>query len=260
MYRDILTLKEIVEKYMNAGEAKLKAPLMKTIVLGMVAGAAIALGAAASAVAMYDQTSLSVARTIGGCIFPVGLMLIVLVGGELFTGDCLLIMDVLDHRITFKQLFSFLTVVFFSNLAGALLITLLVGYSRQWHYGAGALAQATFNTANAKCSLSIINCIASGILCNILVCMAVLMALASNSANGKIFACFFVILAFVVSGYEHCVANMYYLNAGWLAGQLYDLGTLSFTQMYINNILFVTIGNIIGGFLVGSTMYYISKK
>ena len=237
----------------------------------MMAGAFIALGAVASNVAMHQIANVGVARFVAGAIFPVGLMLIIIVGGELFTGDCLVLMGVYDKKVHIGQLVKLLLIVFLANFAGAICISLLVSLSGQWDYSGGALGAFTYRLAVTKSQMSVTAALCSGILCNLMVCSAVLMALSCKSAPGKIFSVFFTIMGFVVSGFEHCVANMYYLTAGFLAGmnpsylskasELYgQLPELTVKNMLLGNLLWVTIGNIIGGFIIATLIYLVKEN
>ena len=208
---------EVVSANINAAVAKAAAKKRRIFVLGIMAGAFIAMGAQSSSLAVHNITDVGIARTLAGCIFPVGLMMIVFVGGELFTGDCMMSMACMKGRIGFGSLLRTLLIVYLGNFAGAVLIAFLVAHSGQYDYSAGALGAYTIKTAVGKTGLSFMRALFSGILCNILVCAAVLMAAAAKDIGGKVLAIFFPILAFVVSGFEHCVANMYYIPAGIFA-------------------------------------------
>ena len=271
MNKEVLNPKEVFETYVQNCETKTSYSLKKVWFLGMMAGAFIALGAQASSVAMHGVSNVGLARLVAGVVFPVGLMMIVLLGGELFTGDCLLLMGVLAKKIKIRKMISLLSAVFLSNLTGAVIISALVSLSGQWDYSNQALGAFTYRLAITKSHISILSALASGILCNILVCGAVLMSTSAFTVVGKIFAIFFTIMAFVVSGFEHCVANMYYLSAGFFASlnpayvqkanELYgSLGSLNIAEMLINNLLFVTIGNIIGGFIVAAVINEVRKN
>lgn len=266
---------EAIEANITAGVGKANLPLGKMILLGVMAGAMIAIGGASSNVAVHSIADVGVARTLAGCIFPVGLMMIVLIGGELFTGNCLMLMGVLDKKIRGVQMLRNLVVVFLSNLVGALLVDVLVFSSGQFDYTSGALGAYTIKVALAKATLPFGKAFTSGIMCNILVCGAILLAAAAKDVTGKIFACFFPILAFVVAGYEHCVANMYYIPAGMLAAtnadymakaeELYGITAqqceaLSVSGM-LQNLLPVTLGNIVGGSVcLGCLCFFIYRK
>lgn len=249
-----------------------KMPVAKMIFLGIFAGMFIALGAEGSSVAMHNIANVGMARTIAGSIFPIGLMLIVLLGGELFTGDCLLIMGVLDKKIKVLSMIRILIIVFISNLIGAVIIAYLVFLSGQFGYSNNLLGAFTIKVAMGKINLGFTKAFTSGILCNIFVCGAVLMATAAKDVTGKIFACFFPILVFVVSGFEHCVANMYYIPAGIIASgneaykakamEAYgytaeQLSGLNWKSFFINSSIPVTLGNIVGGMVCIGLLFWL---
>ena len=216
-YSAISTPPQIVAANMNAAAGKTRLSLLRMILLGILAGMFIAGGASASSVAMHAISNVGLARLVAGSIFPVGLMMIVLVGGELFTGDCLMIMGCVHGKFSVKSMIKVLVVVYLSNFVGSVLFAELVNLSGQYNYTNGLLGAFTIKVAIGKVNMSFGAAFASGILCNIFVCMAVLMAAAAKDIAGKIWAIFFPILAFIVSGYEHCVANMYYIPAGIFA-------------------------------------------
>ncbi len=270
MNKEVLNPKEVFETYVANSVSKLDYSRKKVFFLGIMAGAFIALGAQASSVASHGIIDVGLARLISGMVFPVGLMMIVLLGGELFTGDCLLFMGVLAHKVRFSKMLSLLAYIFIANFVGASLVSGLVSFSGQWNYSGGALGAYTLKIAVSKCQISFVGAIASGILCNIIVCVAVLMSTSALTVVGKIFAIFFSILAFVTSGFEHCVANMYYLTAGLFASfnpsyiakanELYgEIGQLS-TQGILWNLTLVTIGNIIGGIMIGVMINIVRQK
>lgn len=267
---------EILTGNIKIQENRAKMPLVQMILLGIFAGMFIAGGAAASSVAMHAVSNVGIARLLGGIIFPVGLMMIVFIGGELFTGDCLMIVGVLNKKCTVFDLIRVLFIVYVSNLLGALIIAFLVYSSGQFNYTSNLLGAYTIKVAMGKVSMSFWSAFCSGILCNIFVCGAVLMAAASKDIAGKVWAIFFPIMAFVVSGYEHCVANMYYIPAGIMAigNEAYankameefgytgeKLATLNWQSYLVNNAIPVTLGNIVGGMLfVGAILYYVHAK
>lgn len=275
-YSAISTPPQIVAANMNSAKGKTELSLLRMILLGIFAGMFIAGGASASSLAMHAISNVGLARLVAGAIFPVGLMMIILVGGELFTGDCLMIMGCVHGKFSAKSMLKVLVVVYLSNLIGSLLFAELVNLSGQFNYTNGMLGAFTIKVALGKVNLSFGAAFASGILCNIFVCMAVLMATAAKDISGKIWAIFFPILAFVVSGYEHCVANMYYIPAGifaaanesyvtsgvnnalFAAGQLSSLNWVNFI---VKNLIPVTLGNIVGGMVfVGLPLYLIHAR
>lgn len=265
---------EVVDKSIDGQVTKANLPLGKMILLGLMAGAFIAIGGAASNVAVHDIPNVGIARTLAGAIFPVGLMLVVIVGGELFTGNCMLSMAWINKKISGLSVLRNLLVVYFSNLIGALVIDLLVFYSGQFNYTSGGLGAYTIKVAYAKATIAPGTAVASGIMCNILVCLAVLMATAAKDISGKVWAIFFPIWAFVICGFEHCVANMFYIPAGMLAAtksdytskaeELYGITASQIDTLLspacLQSFLFVTIGNIIGGAIfVGALCYAVHK-
>ena len=276
MENNFNTPAQVFETNMKAGEGKVQLPLLKCILLGLMAGAFIAFGGATSSAAIHNISNQGVAKALAGTIFPVGLMMIVFAGGELFTGDCLMLAGVVDKRFSALQLIKTLIIVWLSNMAGAILIATLVYYSGLLDYTSGALGAFTIKVAYGKCTITPFKAICSGILCNILVCIAVLMATAARDIAGKVWAIFFPICAFVVGGWEHCVANMFYIPAGIIAAtndtyvakaeELYGITAAQISASinvggFISNLIPVTIGNILGGMVfVALPLYVIHKK
>ncbi len=264
--------KEIIEANMKGAVTKATLPLGRMIVLGIMAGMFIALGGAISNTAVHDIANVGLARTLAGVIFPVGLLMIILVGGELFTGNCLMIMATMNKQIKVSALLRNLVVVYFSNLLGSLIIDVLIFYSGNLDYTGGALGAYTIKVALGKVNIALGKAIVSGILCNFLVCMAILMATSAKDVIGKIFATWFPIFAFVIGGFEHIVANMFYIPTGILAAsnpdyvakaqELYGITSEQLSALdlsgLIHNFIPVTIGNILGGMVfIGCTLYFI---
>lgn len=269
------TPKEIIEGNMNGAVTKANLKLTKMIALGIMAGMFIALGGATSNTAVHAINNVGLARTLAGVIFPVGLLMIVLVGGELFTGNCLMVMSAIDKRIKVSQLIRNLVVVFISNLAGSLIIDFLIFYSGNLDYSGGGLGAYTIKVALSKATISPAKAIASGILCNILVCIAILMGAAAKDIAGKVLAIWFPIFAFVIGGFEHIVANMFYIPTGMLAAtnpvyvakaeELYGITGEQLNQLNLSGLLHnfipVTIGNILGGMVfIGCILYFINVQ
>ena len=262
---------QIVAANINISYGKTLTPLYKIILLGIFAGMFIACGASASSVAMHAISNVGLARLVAGAVFPVGLMMIVFVGGELFTGDCLMIMGCLHKKYSVWAMIRVLAVVFAANFIGSALFAWLVNATTQFNYTSNLMGAFTIKVALGKLGLSFGSAFVSGILCNFFVCIAVLMAAVAQDVAGKVLAIFFPILAFVVSGYEHCVANMYYIPAGIFAAsneayaqtamEAYgytaaQLETLTWGNFLFTNLIPVTLGNIVGGMLfVGLPLY-----
>lgn len=270
MENSFYTPSEVIKSNIKSAVAKANLPLAKMILLGLMAGAFIAFGGAASSVAAHGVADVGLARSIAGAIFPVGLMLVVFTGSELFTGNSLMIMAVIDKKITLLKMIRNLVVVYFANFIGALIIDVLVFLSGQFDFSGGGLGAYTIKVAFAKTSIAPVTAVISGILCNILVCLAIVLAGTAKDSIGRIFGIFFPIAAFVVCGFEHCVANMFYIPAGMLAAtntayvqkaqELYGITAQQCSSLThfagTESLLFVTIGNIIGGVLfVGVVLY-----
>lgn len=267
---------QVLDANMKAGEGKVKLPLLKCILLGIMAGAFIAFGGASSNAAVHNIADQGLLKTLAGCIFPVGLMMIVFVGGELFTGDCLMIAGVVDKRFSAVAMIKTLIIVFFSNMVGAVIIAALVYFSGLLDYTGGALGAFTIKVAYGKVTIAPFRAVCSGILCNILVCMVVLMATAAKDIAGKVWAIFFPICAFVIGGWEHCVANMFYIPAGIIASmndayvakaeELYGITADQIASNltiggFASNLIPVTIGNILGGMVfIALPLYAIHKS
>lgn len=270
MENSFYTPSEVIKSNIKSAVAKANLPLAKMILLGVMAGAFIAFGGAASSVAAHGVADVGLARSIAGAIFPVGLMLVVFTGSELFTGNSLMIMAVIDKKITLLKMIRNLVVVYFANFVGAIIIDVLVFLSGQFDFSGGGLGAYTIKVALAKTSIAPVTAVISGILCNILVCLAIVLAGTAKDSIGRIFGIFFPIAAFVVCGFEHCVANMFYIPAGMLAAtntayvqkaqELYGITAQQCSSLThfagTESLLFVTIGNIIGGVLfVGVVLY-----
>ena len=269
------TITEVIEQNIQNGIKKTNLTTKKLILLGIAAGFFIGIGAEASSLAMHGISNVGLARTVAGAVFPIGLMLIVLLGGELFTGNCLISMAVYDKKAKLKGMIRNLTIVYISNFIGAALMAWMINNCGQLNFSDGGAGAFTIKVALGKVGIDPMQAIVSGILCNVLVCLAIFMAATAKDVTGKCIAIFFPIFVFVISGFEHCVANMYYIPAGILAAhnplyaakatELYgitaeQLSGLNFGTMF-SNLLPVTIGNIIGGMVfVGLLYWYLYRK
>ena len=269
------TITEVIEQNIQNGIKKTNLTTKKLILLGIAAGFFIGIGAEASSLAMHGISNVGLARTVAGAVFPIGLMLIVLLGGELFTGNCLISMAVYDKRTKLKGMIRNLTIVYISNFIGAALMAWMINNCGQLNFSDGGAGAFTIKVALGKVGIDPMQAIVSGILCNVLVCLAIFMAATAKDVAGKCIAIFFPIFVFVISGFEHCVANMYYIPAGIFAArnplyaakatELYgitaeQLSGLNFGTMF-SNLIPVTIGNIIGGMVfVGLLYWYLYRK
>ncbi len=264
-------LMNIADANINSGIKKANLPLGTMIILGIMAGAFIAFGGAASNTAVHSIENTGVARVLAGAIFPVGLMLVVFTGSELFTGNCLMITGVLDKRIRVHKMIVNLVIVYISNLIGSLIVVFLIYFSGQLDMSGGGLGAYAIKVAVAKTDISPIEGFTSGILCNILVCLAIIISGGAKEVIGKIFAIFFPIGTFVICGFEHSVANMFYIPMGILAStkpeyisKANELYGITQTQCHsllnfngLDSFIYVTLGNIVGGMLfIGIPFYF----
>jgi len=262
---------EIAEQYANAGVAKARKATGQLIVLGILAGMLIALGSAATNTAVYGMAETWTARMICSLLFPFGLGMVVLMGAELFTGNCLITISVLDKRCTVMEMVRNLVIVYFSNMVGALAVSAGCAFFGQMNYSGGQLAVYTMKVAAGKCVIPFQNGVVLGILCNVLVCLGVLMAMSAKDNTGRMVGAFLPVCFFVLCGFEHCVANMYYIPAGLMAKAVpayaelaaaagVDLSVLTVSNFVLGNLVPVTIGNIIGGAGLGWLMWYCHLK
>lgn len=223
----------------TAGVAKAKLPAAQMLVLAILAGAFIGFGAAAyTAVMTGVDPGYGPARLAGGITFSLGLILVIVGGAELFTGNALMIMAAVDRKISLGQLLRNWGVVYLGNLIGAAGLAAAFGFSGLLDAPMGGTAA---KLAEAKANLPAIEAFVRGMLCNALVCLAVWLTFAARTAAGKILAIIWPISAFVLLGLEHSVANMYFFPQGWAAGADVDLSAA------IANLIYVTAGNILGG-------------
>jgi len=240
---------EISKAISSIGQKKATARLFELFIYGILAGIYISFGAnAVLAVLSGGTLDAGLAKFLAGSIFSVGLMLVLIPGSELFTGNILMTIGFIYKKYSFVRVLRNWFVVYIGNFLGALFIVVLVIKSGLLvHSGAlTSMGAVAVKIAEAKLQLSFVEALTRGILCNMLVCLAVIMSIASRSLTGKIFGIFFPIMVFVASGYEHSVANMFFLPVGLMAkGQF-----IARFPAIFNNLIPVTIGNVIGGLLI----------
>ncbi len=271
---NFLSPKEITAATINTGIKKSKLSVAKMLLLGFLAGAFIAFAAEGSNVAAYNlwtgPATYGLGKTLAGTIFGTGLMLVLIAGGELFTGNTLITLGVLDGKVKPTAMLKNWLFVYIGNFLGSLLIAYLIVHSGQLGASANALGGMTIKIAAYKVGLSFSKAFILGILCNWLVCLAVWMAYGAKDITGKILAIFFPIWLFITSGFEHSVANMYYIPAGILAKANADysaaaeqlgvtaekLAHLNWSTFVVNNLVPVTLGNIVGGALFVAGIYW----
>lgn len=248
---------EIANNYLSIGEGKAKIPLLKMFMLAVLAGMYIAIAGVGASIAAVTIENQSLARLVSGCIFPAGLAMVILAGSELFTGDCLMIISCLSKRITVWEMIRSWIIVYIGNLVGGVLVSAMVVYGHTFSLFNNGMAEYAVSVAAGKTVLPFSDALIRGIMCNILVCVAVWMGFAAKDVSGKILAIFLPIMVFVICGYEHSVANMYYIPSGLFAMKEYGIAAegLNWGAFLIRNEIPVTLGNLIGGLFVG-IMYW----
>ncbi|MGD0610366.1 MAG: formate transporter FocA [Anaerolineales bacterium] len=264
---DALLPQEMAEKAEAIGVRKAALPFLTLFALAILAGAFISLGAMFATTVSAGSSVLpyGVARILVGLVFCLGLVLVVVAGAELFTGNNLIVMAWASGKISIWALLRNWLVVYLGNFVGSLLTALLVYLGKQYTFGSGSVGEAALKTAVGKVNLGFVQAIALGILCNALVCLAIWLTYSARSVTDKILAILFPISAFVAASFEHSVANMYFIpyalfikmfNPAFAASTKVDVTTLTWASFFIKNLLPVTIGNIIGGSGLVALMYW----
>jgi formate/nitrite transporter len=259
------TIAETVASTVGVGKAT--SPWFTVFVLGILAGSYIGFGGLLSTTVTFDlaaKAGIGLTKVMAGSAFSLGLILVVIAGAELFTGNNLMVSSVLSKEITFSTMTKRWVLVYAANFIGSILLALIFYYSGLWKTGDSALGVAAIGVAAKKVSLDFSEALVRGIGCNWLVCLAVWMALAARQTIGKIFAIFFPIMGFVAIGFEHCVANMYFIPTGiflknWAgigSASMAGLDALTWANFVWKNLLPVTIGNIIGGAVFVGMSYW----
>lgn len=261
---DALLPLEMAKKSEKVGEAKAHLDWISTFSLAILAGAFIAWGAVFSTVVVTGGEAMpfGVSKMLGGLAFSLGLILVIVGGAELFTGNNLIVMAWASRRISSLQLLRNWVIVYAGNFVGAVGVAILVFLAALPGQNGGAVGETILRIGQAKCGIPWLQAVAAGIGCNILVCLAVWLCMSARTVTDKILAIIFPITAFVATGMEHCVANMYFIPMALLTklgnpeAGAYD--ALTIENFLVNNLLPVTVGNIIGGTLfVGLTYWFI---
>jgi formate/nitrite transporter len=257
---------EMAQTICDVGCKKTKLQIGKMFVLALLAGAYIGFGAQLSTavkVGLADVVGTGFANLVGGAVFAVGLMLVVIGGAELFTGNNLITIACCQRKVSVVDLLKNWIVVYIGNFVGSIILVLIVfgGFYATMNAATPTpMATLALNTASAKVSISFSEALLRGILCNWLVCLAVWLAASSKDTIGKIFGIFFPIMAFVAMGFEHSIANMFFIPMGLfikdIAGVASTNANLNWAGFLGNNLLPVTIGNIIGGAVFVGVLYW----
>lgn len=266
---DALMPSSMAQKAEDIGVRKAAMPASKLFILAILAGAYIALGAIFCTTVLAGSSALpyGVARLLGGLVFCLGLILVVVGGAELFTGNNLIVIAWASKKVSTGALLRNWVIVYLGNFVGSVATAVLMFLAKQYTNGGGAVGEVALKTAASKVHLGFIQAVALGILCNCLVCLAVWLTYSARSTTDKILAIIFPITAFVAAGFEHSVANMYFIPYGIIIqqfdpafvtslGDKVNLTGLSWSTFFTNNLLPVTIGNIIGGSIMVGIVYW----
>ncbi|MFZ7130942.1 MAG: formate/nitrite transporter family protein [Eubacteriales bacterium] len=259
MGKSTLSPAEIYQTWVDTGEKKGNLPVGKMLFLGILAGLFIGFGAHADIIIMQtlgETVDVGLAKFLGAAVFPVGLMLVILAGAELFTGNNLMTLAVVSKKITMTQMMLNWVVVYIGNFIGSILLAGILVKSGL--YNGEAVSTMAVGIATGKVGITVSQGILRAILCNVIVVLACWMQAGSKDMVGKIFIIWFPIMLFVLSGYEHSIANMFFIPLGKFLG-----ANITWAQIWLNNLIPVTIGNIIGGAIIIPFIYhyiYSAKK
>lgn len=271
MGKGYLTPAEITDYTINVGVAKAGRKNNEVLLMALLAGMYIAMGALTASIASHAVVNPGLAKVVAGVVFPIGLMFVVINGADLFTGNCLIFMSVLDKKVKFSQFMKNLTLVLIGNSIGAMVLASMQAYGGAFNMSNGGFGAYTISVAVAKTNIGFGQALVLAILCNLFVCAGVWMIYGATDVTGKLLASFFTVFTFVISGSEHIVANMYYIPAGIFAksnpafvqasgASAAQLANLSWKGLFITNAIPVTLGNIIGGMIIGWFYYTIYKR
>jgi formate/nitrite transporter len=259
---DAFSPKEVAERVENVGVVKTRLPLLPMFMLGVLAGGFIGLGALYYVLVISDHTlGFAAARVLGGVCFSLGLLLVVVAGAELFTGNNLLVMAWADGKLSAWEVLRNWGVVCAANFVGAAGLAVLVFLSGHAEMNGGAIGKTYLDIALAKSTLPLWNAFFRGVMCNVLVCMAVWMAIAGRSVIDKFIAIVFPISAFVAAGFEHSIANMYIIPLAMMLRTANSALPVAYDAITVtglmHNLLPVIAGNIIGGSVLVALVYHV---
>ena len=258
---NLFTPAEYTANYASASVGKAKLPLSKLLLLGILSGFLIGFPSLVTNIAVYAMDNGSVVRILSGVLFAFGLGMVVLTGAELFTGNCLMIIGVLDRRITAPGLLRNWGVVLLGNFLGSMLLSWIAARFGWLSAGHGALADFSMGLAQKKMTMPFMDAVMMGVLCNILVTLGVLMSTAGKDGASRILAAWAPVMFFVTCGFNHSIADMTYCMVG-LFGKLYHPAQaaayplLTWGNYLLGNLIPVTLGNTVGGCAVGALFWF----
>jgi len=256
---------DFVVNYSKTGALKSTAPTLRLLLLGIAAGFILACAGAAASNAAFSIQLASVAKLVSALIFPFGLIAIIFTGSELFTGNCLISISVLDKSAKLSGMVRNLIIVYIGNFIGSAIVAAAVAYS-----GSETLIFYIMKAAATKCSLSFGKALVMGFMCNVLVCLGVVCSLSTSTPSGRAMGAYIPVCLFVLCGFEHSIANMFYVPCALFAlvlpgyqsilELLPDAGIaaeqLTWLNFAVKNLVPVTLGNIAGGSALGALLWY----
>ncbi|MEJ2110297.1 MAG: formate/nitrite transporter family protein [Acidobacteriota bacterium] len=257
--------REMAQRVNEVGVTKAKMDFGSMLYLAILAGSFIGLGAHFTTLASAGNgLPFSLNQLLSGLVFSLGLILVIVAGAELFTGNNLIVMAWVSRKIRFRDVQRNWAIVFLGNTVGALITVLLIYFSGVWKLGGGSVGLRAIQIAAVKTDITWLECFVRGIMCNAMVCLAVWLCFSCRTTVDKIMSIIFPITAFVAMGFEHSVANLYFIPMGMLLSGLESdlvvtltsqIQTLNFTG-FMNNLVPVTLGNIVGGTLMVGMVYW----
>jgi len=272
---DARTPTEVLTLVSDLGVVKVNRKIPSLLILAFFAGVFLGFAAIASTMASHNllanPDTFGLARALTGFIFAAGLMMVVLAGGEMLTGNTMILTSLYERKVTVKQMLLNWLLVYTGNLAGGFFMALMISGSGLFAMSEGLLGGMTIQIAAIKTSLPFHSAFILGILCNWIVCIAIFVSSLSRDIAGKILAIFFINSLFVMSGFEHSIANMYYIPAGIFAAQnpewvalsqvsAEQIANVNWSGFFVKNLLPVTLGNIIGGGFMVWTLFWLALK
>lgn len=272
MEKSILSPKEIAETAVAVSANKAQMAWWRQLLLAVMAGMFIGLAGNGASISAYSASSAGMAKMLSGVLFGAGLIMVLIAGAELFTGNSLMVVGVLEKKITVSSMLRNWVVVYIGNFIGGVGLSYLISQTTQLGMDKGALGAYAIQTAFTKCTISFKSAFIMGIFCNVLVCIAVWISWAGKDIVSKVMGLYLPIWLFVTSGYEHCVANMYFVPVGIFAKNNTELATaamekygitaeqlthLQWSEFFTKNLVPVTLGNIVGGAVFVGFVYWL---
>lgn len=260
---------EFIVNYSRAGAAKCSSGILRLLLLSVLSGFILACAGAAASNAAFSIQLTSVAKLVSALIFPFGLIAIIYTGAELFTGNCLITISVLDKTASLYGMVRNLVIVYVGNFIGSAIVAAAVAYS-----GSEALLMYIIKAAAGKCSLSFGKALVMGFMCNVLVCLGVVCSLSTTTPSGRALGAYIPVCLFVLCGFEHSIANMFYVPCALFALMLPEyqaaadvfsgagiaVEQLTWLSFFVKNLVPVTLGNIVGGAGLGALLWYCHRE